>query len=486
MSFSRRAFLSGAVTTAAFTGLARFVAAQPDTQSPVPTPTGIQSDVYASEVPGYGPLVRDPAGVFDLPQGFSYRVISRAGEEMDDGLLVPRSMDGMGCFPLDEDRVILVRNHELKIGDAEWSAFGPRYARRARADGAMAYDRYADGRPCPGGTTTLIYNLRSGHTERQHLSLAGTLVNCDGGPTPGGSWLTCEETLQGADGRVGQAHGWVFEVPSRAAGLVQAVPVRAMGRFKHEATATNPRTGVVYLTEDEGDGQGLFYRYLPNDRERLHAGGRLQAMGFKGDREGDTRNWNGRQWSQGDWRETVWIDVAGVDNPHGDLRHRGRAAGAAWVARGEGVFIGGGEMFFTATSGGPARIGQILRYAPSPYEGRADEVDRPGRLQLFVESDDPTKLNMGDNLALSPAGHLMICEDKAVRSGVNYLRGVTPEGRLYTFARNAVPFSSSVGANAELAGICMSPDGSTMFVNVYAPGSTLAITGPWARFRSAA
>jgi len=80
----------------------------------------------------------------------------------------------------------------------------------------------------------------------------------------------------------------------------------------------------------------------------------------------------------------------------------------------------------------------------------------------------------------------MICEDKAVRSGVNYLRGVTPEGRLYTFARNAVPFSSSVGANAELAGICMSPDGSTMFVNVYAPGSTLAITGPWARFRTAA
>ncbi len=486
MAFSRRAFLTGALTTAAFGGLSRYAAAQPDTQSPVPTPTDIQADRYVSEVRAYGPLGRDPAGLFDLPEGFSYRVISRAGDEMDDGLVVPRSADGMGCFPLDDERVILVRNHELKVPDAEWGAFAAGQSRRGRVDASMAYDRYDDGRICPGGTTTLVYNLRSGRTERQHLSLAGTLSNCAGGVTPWGSWLTCEETLQKADGRVGRDHGWVFEVPSDARGLVQPQPIRDMGRFRHEAAAVDPRTGVVYLTEDDGEGESLVYRYLPEDRTRLQSGGRLQALGLRGERDGDTRNWTERRWSRGDWREVAWIDLDGVDNPDGDLRLRGHARGAAWFARAEGIHRGGGEFFLAATSGGASRLGQILRYAPSPFEGQANEADRPGRLQLFIESDDAAKLNYGDNLALGPAGHLMVCEDKSVRFGVNYLKGVTPQGRLYTFARNAVPFTSSVGANAELAGVCMSPDGSTLFVNVYAPGMTLAITGPWSGFRDSA
>lgn len=485
MAISRRALLTGALTTAAFGGLSRYAGAQTDTQSPVPTPTGIQADRYVNEVQAYGPLVRDSAGLFDLPEGFSYRVISRAGEAMDDGLVVPRSTDGMGCFPLDDERVALVRNHELKVGDAEWSAFGPAQDRRGRVDTALVYDRYADGRFCPGGTTTLIYNLRNGRTERQHLSLAGTLTNCAGGATPWGSWLSCEETVQKADGRVGRDHGWVFEVPSSAAGLVAPEPIRGMGRFRHEAAAVDPRTGIVYLTEDDGDGESLVYRYLPEDRSRLHSGGRLQALGLRGERDGDTRNWSERRWAQGEWREVVWIDLEGVDNPDNDLRLRGHASGAAWFARAEGIHRGGDEFFFTATSGGASRLGQILRYAPSPSEGQPGESDRPGRLQLFIESDDAAKLNYGDNLALGPNGHLLVCEDKAVRSGINDLKGVTPEGLLYTFARNAVPFTSSVGANAELAGVCMSPDGSTLFVNIYAPGMTLAVTGPWSRFSDA-
>jgi len=90
-------------------------------------------------------------------------------------------------------------------------------------------------------------------------------------------------------------------------------------------------------------------------------------------------------------------------------------------------------------------------------------------------------MEMCDNVAVSPRGHLFACEDKA--GGVNYLRGVTPQGRLYTVGRNAQPGGGDVAATSELAGVCFSPDGSTMFLNVYSPGMTLAITGPWGRFR---
>lgn len=481
MSVSRRSVVSGSAALLAFGGLSRALAQE--VESPLPTPSQIRSDRYASEIVGYGPLQEDPAGLFDLPPGFSYTVVSRAGDEMDDGLLVPHSADGMGCLPLGAGRVALVCNHEIKLRDAEWSAFGSRRERLERFPASALYDRYLDGGPLGGGTTTIVYDTRARRTVRRHLSLAGTVNNCAGGVTPEGSWLSCEETTVRAGDRTTKDHGWVFEVPAAATGPVEPRPVRGLGRFKHEATATDPRTGVVYLTEDEGDdGQGLCYRFLPNDRRNLHAGGRLQALGFRGAPDADPRNWREVIWRRGDTRETVWIDLDGTDNPHDDLRFRGRAAGAAWFARGEGVFFGRGELFFACTSGGALRRGQIMRYRPSPWEGQARERERPGRLQLFIETDDRALLDMPDNIAVSPWGHLVACEDKAGAQGVNYLRGITPHGRVYTLGRNPQPLVSNVGANSELAGACFSPDGSTLFVNVYAPGMTLAITGPWNRF----
>lgn len=487
MSLSRRSLISGSAALMAFGGLSRSMAQ--DVAPPLPSLSHERSRPYASDVVGYGPLRDDPAGLFDLPEGFSYTVVSSAGDEMDDGLLVPHSADGMGCFGLAGDRVVLVRNHEVKVRDRTWSAFGPDNARLERLDAAKLYDRRTDGAPLGGGTTTVVYDLRRRRTVRQHLSLAGTTYNCAGGVTPRRTWLSCEETVIRAGETTAKAHGWVFEVSADDQGTALPEPVRGLGRFKHEATCTDPRTGIVYLTEDEGDdGMGLFYRYLPNDPSRLHAGGRLQALGILGEHDADPRNWIGRYWEQGDWRQAVWIDLDGVDNPNNDLRFRGRAAGAAWFARGEGVFFGRGELFVSCTEGGVGHKGQILRYAPSPYEGRPEERDHPGRLQLFLETTDLSRLDMPDNIALAPWGHLMVCEDKQGPDGVNFLRGVTPEGRLYTLGRNPVPMVSNVGANSELAGVCFSPDGTTLFVNVYAPGMTLAITGPWARFsdRSAA
>jgi secreted PhoX family phosphatase len=117
-----------------------------------------------------------------------------------------------------------------------------------------------------------------------------------------------------------------------------------------------------------------------------------------------------------------------------------------------------------------------MRYVPSPVEGRPDETRQPGSLDLFLESADTRVLDYGDNIAVAPNGHLIVCEDRS-GSALNYLRGVTPEGRVYTIARLLL--------ETELAGACFSPGGSTMFLNVYRPGKTLAITGPWNSVRSA-
>ena len=464
MSVSRRRFLGFAATSVAFAGLSHAFAQG--------TP-----EASRGEAIGYGDLVPDPAGVFDLPPGFSYKVVSEFGQPMDDGLLTPGRMDGMGAFPAGEGRVALVRNHEVYPADLERSAFGRDGALAGRIDPARVFDRIGE-RPFAGGTTTLVWDVREGRLVSHHLSLAGTMLNCAGGVTPEGSWLTCEETVQKAGSQGAKDHGWVFEVPSAARGLVDPQPIKAMGRFRHEATATDPRTGVVYLTEDIGD--GLIYRYLPNDRARLLAGGRLQALGFKGG--GDPRNWDEAWWAQGDWREVVWVDVDEVENPNDDLRKRGQEKGAAPFARGEGLFFGDGELFVACTSAGREKLGHILRYVPSPAEGQPGEADRPGRLQLFVEPQDASVMSMADNLAVAPWGHLFVCEDKGL--GRNQLKAVTPEGRVYTFGRNARPPRLPQPVNTELAGVCFSPDGSTLFVNLYSPGTTLAITGPWKDLRA--
>ena len=481
MIATRRGLIGGAAATAAFAGLARYAAA-------AQRPGDVEADPYASEVAGYGPLRTDPFGVFDLPDGFSYTIVSRAGEAMSDGFATPYSMDGMGCFAVGEDRVALVRNHELAVDQADYGAFGVSQVLADRFKGDLAYDRDQDGRLLTGGTTTLVYDLRRRRLEASHLSLAGTIRNCAGGITPWGSWLSCEEVVQSAgrqtNGRgVMKSHGWVFEVPSGARSPVEPRPITGLGRFRHEAACVDPRTGVVYLTEDETDGYGLFYRFLPQDRRNLHAGGRLQALGLRDNRDyGDTRNWDQADLRVGDWRDVVWIDLDGTDNPDEALRARGHARGAAWFARGEGIFFGRGELFFACTSGGPKRYGQIMRYRPSEQEGQPAERDQPGRLQLFVEPADPKVLNMADNLAVAPWGHLFVCEDKVGAGAVNYLRAVTPDGKVYTVGRQAIPGDTDVGANSEIAGVCFSPDGTTLFLNIYTPGMTLAITGPWSRF----
>lgn len=417
------------------------------------------------QVKGYGTLVPDPDGLIDLPPGFSYRVISSFGSQMSDGLTVPDKADGMGCFSIGNGMLALIRNHELKAGDIDLGA---------KATALNAFDRNKGDQPLPGGTTTIIYDPVTGLVEQEFVSLIGTIRNCAGGTTPWGSWLSCEEDVSKKEHRFNEDHGWVFEVPASATGPVPAKPLKDLGRFKHEAAAVDPRTGIVYLTEDRDD--SLFYRFVPHVPGKLAKGGRLQALGFTdAPGGGDSRNWDAVTWRPGDWKHAFWIDLEDTHSPEDDLRARGHAGGAAKFARGEGIHWGDGELYFCCTSGGASILGQIMRYRPSPFEGMHKEGDEPGTIQLFLESEDPHTFNFGDNLTVAPNGDLFVCEDQYTDTVDNHIRGVTPQGRTYDFAR--------IRVQTEPAGACFSPDGKTFFVNLYSPAKTLAITGPWQSVR---
>jgi len=336
----------------------------------------------------------------------------------------------------------------------------------------LVFDAGVDpGAPALGGTTTLLFDTEERRLVEHRLSLTGTLRNCAGGPTPWGSWLTCEESVHTADRRFARDHGWFFEVPATPEGLRSPPrPLRAMGRFNHEAVAVDPASGVVYLTEDRSD--GVLYRFLPERKERLEAGGRLQALALRGRGGADTRNWDDDSRIEAGRPIPVrWVGLDRVEAPDDDLRYRAYDAGAARFARGEGIWYGDGAVFIACTNGGAARKGQIWKYVPSPREGTDGEWDEPATLQLFVEADEGALLENADNLTMAPWGDLVVCEDG---TGDDYLVGVTPDGDLYRFAHNA-------RSTGEFAGACFSPDGSTLFVNMQAEALTLAITGPWHR-----
>ena len=224
----------------------------------------------------FGSLVQDPQGILDLPAGFQYKILSRVGETMDDGLIVPNQHDGMAAFAGKNGQTILVRNHEIH----------PLQTVNRLAADIPQYDRN-----CSGGTTTLMVDSDRNLT-KHFLSLAGTNRNCAGGTTPWGSWISWEEEVSAPYpppgytieqiypywGKVTQKHGYNFEVPANG-GLATPKPLIAMGRFRHEAIATDPKTGYIYQTEDQVN--SCIYRFRPNQPGNLSAGGTLEALVIK-------------------------------------------------------------------------------------------------------------------------------------------------------------------------------------------------------------
>lgn len=387
---------------------------------------------------GFGELVPDPKGVFDLPVGFEYRILAYSGGKLSNGDAVPLSPDGMAAFPVTGGKTALICNHEIGAGQSPGAIAAPEFR----------YDGFAS-----GGTTTLVLDKNRQVTEH-YVSLAGTMRNCAGGTTPWGTWISCEEDISTPklNGAFTQKHGYNFEVSP--VGIAKPIPLKGMGRFNHEAIAVDPATGYVYQTEDRND--SCIYRFRPNKTNQLAAGGKLEALVIQGQPTLDTT----KTFPVGQPFSVSWVPLDNVDPEADTLRYAAQAKGAAIFKRGEGMIYGQGKIYWTCTSGGDRNRGQVFAYEPAINQ-----------LELFVEAAKTGILHYPDNLTVAPFGDLIVCEDG---SADQYLFGINPAGECYYFARNALNES-------ELAGVCFSPDGQTMFVNIQRPGLTLAVWGAWQR-----
>ncbi|MFB4320409.1 alkaline phosphatase PhoX [Actinomadura sp. 21ATH] len=425
--------------------------------------TGAPAAAEVGGEAGYGPLVPDPDGILDLPRGFRYRILSREGRPLRSGEgPVPSNHDGMAAFPGRGGRTWLVRNHENRP-DAE---------HRVPAVKGLTYD--PEGK---GGCTVLEID-HDGRVCAERVGIAGTAVNCAGGPTPWNTWLTCEETEDkaGVNGYT-KDHGYVFEVGTDR--RLDPVPLTAMGRFQHEAVAIDPRDGVVYETEDAFEKPfGLFYRFLPRRPKggvgSLRAGGRLEAMRVPGVPDLSAVQEPGTTFSKVQWLRVP--DPLARETPI-----RFQDFGPGGVTHGqklEGCYWGGDRVYFVTSFARSAEgsradhFGQVWSYEP-----------RSGRLTLVIVFGPGTDVSKPgespDNIALAPQGGLMVCEDG---DGAQHVFGVTRGRRVYPMARNAQNIGTpQEPAWGEFAGVTFSPDGRTMFVNVYDPGTTFAVTGPWRR-----
>jgi uncharacterized protein len=444
----RRSFLKGSTAMAGLSAAASF-------QALLARPRSV-----LAFSPDYGPLspTLDEATGLDLlklPEGFRYISFGWTGDVMDDGLPTPPAHDGMAVVAAHNNRVVLVRNHEVRGGG---TAFGP---------AEITYDAAA-----PGGTTNLVFHIRGGKWLKSSASISGTSTNCAGGSTPWGSWLTCEETVEGPpDQGFTETHGWVFDVPGF--GSANPVPLTAMGRFAHEAVAVDPVTGIVYETEDSGTAG--FYRFIPNRYSRLEQGGQLQMLRIQGSPNADLSQGVG----VGAMFDVAWVNIAAPESLAPSVYEQGLALGGATFRRLEGCWYDSGKIFFTSTSGGAAEEGQVWEYDP-----------RREKLTLIFESPHGSVLNNPDNITVSPRGGILLCEDGGGGfgdRGGERLIGLTPAGEIFPFAENNIELFGTPEArglegnfrNLEWAGATYDPTGRWLFVNIQTPGITFAITGPW-------
>lgn len=430
-------------------------------------------------VDAFGPLVPiadETTGLelLKLPEGFRYKSYGWTGDSLADGNTTPGGHDGMAVVLARGNRVTLVRNHELRGAGTAFpspAVFNPA------------------GR---GGTTNLSFDRFRGEWLTSWPSLSGTSTNCAGGPTPWNAWLTGEETL---DTHAGVEHGWLFEVP--ALQTAQPVPLKAMGRFAHEAAAVDPRTGNVYETEDDRYTSG-FYRFVPNQPNTLfglQAGGTLQML--KAVKDGspvrDLIDVNA-----GDTFQVEWVEVADPEQgpqgggPWGDFDGSTSSASGPFVQgwenggsrfrRLEGCWEGEGVIYFDDTEGGPIatdtgeREGAIWCYDP-----------RTETLTCIYAAPSEAELDNADNLTVAPDGSLFLCEDGDAE-GLRMQR-LTLDGAIEPFAQNNIVIAGGVPGKPQIAdgdyrgfewaGATFEPNGEWLFANIQTPGLTFAITGPW-------
>ena len=325
----------------------------------VPLPTGTEPD---PELPPYPPRLRSlveqigPLGAADvdgirLPEGFSIRVVARSGEAVvPDGHLWHAWPDGGATFATEDRGWIYVSNSEL---------------------------------PVVGGVGALRFDA-DGEIIDAYPILEGTNVNCAGGPTPWGTWLSCEELDRG---RVFETDPW---------GEVEAVERPALGRFKHEAAAVDPDQGCVYLSEDESD--GCLYRFVSGD---------VDENGHMSLEEGEL--------------QVAVVDEAGgvtwapVPDPlaEGELPTRQQVAEATVFDGGEGLWWFEGVVYLSTK--GDNRIWA--------YDTIAQTITT---LYDRATTPNPDALYGVDNLTVSACGDVLVAED----GGQMRIVAVLPSGEL--------------------------------------------------------
>ncbi len=376
----RRTFLRAAVTGGAAVALGfsvtREAIAYPAQTGPSP----------------YGPLQAADANGLGLPANFTSRVLAHTGDTVSGtGHTWHGAPDGGACFA-DGDGWIYVSNSELPLG--------------AGGVSALRFDAAA--------TITGAYPI-----------LTGTTQNCSGGATPWNTWLSCEETDR----------GYVFETDPWGGEAVRRDP---MGRFKHEAAAADPDREVVYLTEDESDGN--FYRFVPTTWGDMSAG-TLQVL------------------AEADGALT-WVDVP--DPTGATVRTRHQVDTARVFDGGEGAYYRNGTCFFTTK--GDNRVWAYDAVANALTIAYDDDLTQDGPL---TGVDNITGTTTGDLYVAEDGGNMEICI-------------ITPDDVV-------APFLRVVGQDeSELCGVAFNPAGDRLYFSSQRgpsgssfDGYTYEISGPF-------
>jgi secreted PhoX family phosphatase len=451
----------------------------------------------------FPPLVDDPNGILALPAGFAYTVVSRVGEtDLAFGQgKTPDFHDGTAVVGRTWRGYTLIQNHELT---PHMSTYGVPH---------IAGTVYDPGSVNASGCTVLTTDGRGGRVA-EWVGISGTVRNCAGGPTPWGTWLTCEETTitagatwsgGGVTGTYEKNHGYVFEVFPDTSDRQLPNPIKAFGRFDHEAIAIEPGRNRAYLTEDASGPNGLVYRWTAPRGVRLGAGiakrlgdtdGTLEAMQILLD-DGSilpdvayiTSAQLGRPF------KVTWNPVPDREATATPIRRqftdgtvtRGKKFEGLWADE-RGVYI-------------------VNSFAFGSSDLPADAVKHDGMVWYYDFSDETIRLvtyfphnplaegegpfppyadltfDGPDNVSVTPWGTLILAED-GVRA--SHVLSAVPGGPTQAIARNQLANGTANGVPtySEFTGPTFSPDGKVLFVNIQSPGITLAINGPWSRYLS--